>query len=137
VTDKPAVGLAALSHEVRIARSLYSMPPDHGAAIVNEILGDPTLREGWTRELGVMRERINGLRRQLVAQLRAAYPARDFGFIARQQGLFSLLGLTKDQVQRIRAQHHVYMTDDSRINIAGLRDDNIEYFARAVAQVLG
>ena len=84
-----------------------------------------------------MRERINGLRAQLVAQLRTACPARDFGVIARQKGLFSLLGLTKEQVQRIRAQHHVYMTDDSRINIAGLRDDNIEYFARAVAQVLG
>ena len=27
-------------------------------------------------------------------------------------------------------QCHVYMTDDSRINIAGLRDDNIEYFAQ-------
>ena len=137
VTDKPAVGLAALSHEVRIARSLYSMPPDHGAAIVNEILGDPALREGWARELGIMRERINGLRRQLVTQLRTACPARDFGFIARQKGLFSLLGLTVEQVQRIRAQHHVYMTDDSRINIAGLRDDNIEYFARCVAKVLG
>jgi aspartate/tyrosine/aromatic aminotransferase len=137
VTDKPAAGLAALSHEVRIARSLYSMPPDHGAAIVNEILGDPALREGWARELSVMRERINGLRGQLVAQLRTACPARDFGFIARQKGLFSLLGLTVEQVQRIRAQHHVYMTDDSRINLAGLRDDNIEYFARSVAQVLG
>jgi aspartate/tyrosine/aromatic aminotransferase len=137
VTDKPAVGLAALSHEVRIARSLYSMPPDHGAAIVNEILGDPALREGWTRELSVMRERINGLRRQLVAQLRTACPARDFGFIARQKGLFSLLGLNVEQVQRIRAQQHIYMIDDSRINIAGLRDDNIEYFARSVAQVLG
>jgi len=137
VTDKPTVGLAALSHEVRIARSLYSMPPDHGAAIVSEILGDPALREGWTRELGTMRERINGLRQQLVAQLRTACPARDFGFIARQKGLFSLLGLNVEQVKRIRAQCHVYMTDDSRINIAGLRDDNIGYFARSVAQVLG
>jgi aspartate/tyrosine/aromatic aminotransferase len=137
VTDKPTVGLAALSHEVRIARSLYSMPPDHGAAIVNEILGDPALRESWARELATMRERINGLRQQLVAQLRAACPARDFGFIARQKGLFSLLGLSVEQVKRIRAQCHVYMTDDSRINIAGLRDDNIEYFARSVAQVLG
>ncbi len=137
VTDKPSVGVAALSHEVRVARSIYSMPPDHGAAIVNEILGDSVLREGWTRELGVMRDRINGLRRQLVAQLREFLPSRDFGFIARQQGMFSLLGLSVEQVKRIRAERHVYMTDDSRINIAGLRDDNIEYFARAVAHVLG
>ncbi len=137
VTDKPAIGLAALSHEVRVARSIYSMPPDHGAAIVNEILGNAALRDSWARELGVMRERINGLRRQLVAALRAACPARDFGFIASQRGMFSLLGLTVEQVKRIRAEQHVYMTDDSRINIAGLRDDNLEYFARAVAQVLG
>jgi aspartate aminotransferase len=136
VTDKPAAGVAALSNEVRVARSLYSMPPDHGAAIVNEILGDAALRASWTRELGGMRDRINGLRRQLVAHLRDAFPARDFGFIARQQGMFSLLGLSVDQVKRIRAERHVYMTDDSRINIAGLRDDNLEYFARAVAHVL-
>ncbi len=136
VTDKPAAGLAALSHEVRVARSIYSMPPDHGAAIVSEILGNAALRDGWTRELRVMRERINGLRIQLVSQLRAALPARDFGFIAQQRGMFSLLGLSVDEVKRIRAQRHVYMTDDSRINIAGLRDDNIEYFARSVAQVL-
>ena len=137
VTDSAAVGVAALSHEVRVARGLYSMPPDHGAAIVNEILGNAALRDSWTRELRGMRERINGLRQQLVAQLRAACPARDFGCIAQQQGMFSLLGLNLEQVQRIRAQRHVYMTDDSRINIAGLREDNIEYFARSVAQVLG
>ncbi|HTY94869.1 MAG TPA: amino acid aminotransferase [Steroidobacteraceae bacterium] len=137
VTDRPAVGVAALSHEVRVARSIYSMPPDHGAAIVNEILGNAALRESWNRELGVMRERINTLRRQLVAQLHDALPARDFSFIARQRGMFSLLGLTVEEVRRIRAERHVYMTDDSRINIAGLRDDNIAYFARAVAHVLG
>jgi len=137
VTDQPASGVAALSHEVRVARSLYSMPPDHGAAIVNEILAHDALRASWVQELGVMRERINGLRRQLVAQLREALPARDFDFIAQQQGMFSLLGLTVDEVKRIRAERHVYMTDDSRINIAGLRADNIEYFARCVAHVLG
>jgi aspartate aminotransferase len=136
VTDKPAVGLAALSHEVRVARSIYSMPPDHGAAIVNEILGNAALRDSWTRELGAMRERINALRTQLVARLRVACPARDFGFIAQQRGMFSLLGLSVAQVKRIRAECHVYMTDDSRINIAGLREDNIDYFARSVAQVL-
>jgi aspartate aminotransferase len=137
VTDKPAIGLAALSQEVRVARSIYSMPPDHGAAIVNEILGNDALRAGWVSELGAMRERINGLRKQLVAQLRDAFPARDFSFIATQHGMFSLLGLSLDEVKRIRAERHVYMTDDSRINIAGLRADNLEYFAQSVADVLG
>jgi aspartate aminotransferase len=137
VTEQPSVGLAALSHEVRVARSIYSMPPDHGAAIVNEILGDETLRSSWASELATMRDRINGLRKQLVVQLRDVFPGRDFGFIARQQGMFSLLGLNVEQVLRIRAERHVYMTDDSRINIAGLRAENLEYFAQSVAHVLG
>jgi aspartate aminotransferase len=83
-----------------------------------------------------MRKRIAGLRHEAVKQLTAACPERDFGFIARQQGMFSFLGVTTPQVHALRERHHVYMTDDSRINVAGLRADNIEYFAKAVAQVL-
>jgi aspartate aminotransferase len=136
ISESATAGDAILSHLVRIARSIYSMPPDHGAAIVNEILTDSTSREQWTDELGGMRKRMAGLRLELVKQLAKAYPERDFGFIARQQGMFSFLGVTPAQVHALREQHHVYMTDDSRINIAGLRADNLEYFAKAVAQVL-
>ena len=136
ISESPTAGDAILSHLVRIARSIYSMPPDHGAAIVNEILTDSTYREQWTDELGAMRKRISGLRHELVKQLAKAYPERDFGFIARQQGMFSFLGVTTPQVHALRQQHHVYMTDDSRINIAGLRAETLEYFAKAVAQVL-
>ncbi len=50
--------------------------------------------------------------------------------------MFSFLGVNKDQVRELREKHHVYMTDDSRINIAGLKSDNIGYFADAVAQVV-
>jgi aspartate aminotransferase len=136
ISESPASGDAILSHLVRIARSIYSMPPDHGAAIVNEILSNATSREQWTDELGAMRKRIGGLRVELVKQLAKACPERDFRFIAAQQGMFSFLGVTTPQVHALREQHHVYMTDDSRINIAGLRADNLEYFAKAVAQVL-
>ena len=83
-----------------------------------------------------MRKRITGLRHEAVKQLAKACPDRDFSFIARQQGMFSFLGVTTPQVHALREKHHVYMTDDSRINIAGLRADNIEYFAKAVGQVL-
>jgi len=136
ISESPTAGDAILSHLVRIARSIYSMPPDHGAAIVNEILTDGTFREEWSEELGSMRKRIAGLRHEVVKQLAKAAPDRDFGFIARQQGMFSFLGVTTPQVQSLREKHHVYMTDDSRMNVAGLRADNIEYFAKAVAQVL-
>jgi aspartate aminotransferase len=136
ISESPAAGDAILTHLVRIARSIYSMPPDHGAAIVHEILSDPTRRAQWIEELTVMRERITGLRHELVKKLARSCPQRDFGFIAEQRGMFSFLGIDTPQVRALREQHHVYMTDDSRINIAGLCADNLEYFAQAVAQVL-
>jgi len=136
VLDKPAAALNALSQEVRVARSLYSMPPDHGAAIVAEILGSDALRDSWVRELAGMRDRINGLRRRVVAKLAEVAPRRDFSFIAKQQGMFSLLGLSAEQVVKMRNERHVYMTEDSRINIAGLGEGNLDYFAQAVAHVL-
>jgi len=136
ISESPKAGDAILSHLVRIARSIYSMPPDHGAAIVHEILGDPALREQWLDELAGMRKRMTGLRHEFVKQLARSCPQRDFRFIAAQRGMFSFLGVDTPQVHALREQHHVYMTDDSRINIAGLSADNLDYVAQAVAQVL-
>ncbi len=127
---------AALSQLVRIARGLYSMPPDHGAAIVAEILGNAALHAAWQSELTTMRERILQLRAATAEALAVACPQKDFSHIVRQRGMFSYLGVDKDTVRRLRETHHVYMTDDSRINIAGLRMENIPYFAEAVARAL-
>jgi aspartate aminotransferase len=136
ISESPTSADTILTQLVRIARTIYSMPPDHGAAIVNEILTNEALRTSWENEVGSMRSRITGLRTEAVAKLAKAAPHRDFSFIARQRGMFSYLGVTKDQVTELREKHHIYMTDDSRINIAGLKNDNLGYFAEAVAQVV-
>jgi aspartate aminotransferase len=136
VSETKTAADAVLTQLVRIARSIYSMPPDHGAAIVQEILDNSGLRESWMDEVAGMRKRIQGLRRDVVQQLRKACPQRDFSFIETQRGMFSYLGVNVDQVRELQARHHVYMTDDSRINIAGLRRENLEYFAQAVAKVM-
>jgi aspartate aminotransferase len=137
IGSSPAAADAALSQLVRLARGIWSMPPDHGAAIVHAILDDEALHRQWASELEAMRGRIADLCLEVVEQLRRHCPQRDFGFIARQRGMFSFLGIDTAQVHALRARHHVYMTDDSRMNIAGLRRENLEYFARAVAEVLG
>jgi aspartate/tyrosine/aromatic aminotransferase len=137
VSESPAAADAAVSQLVRLARGIWSMPPDHGAAVVQAILTEESLRRQWLGEVDGMRGRIQGLRHAVVAQLREHCPRRDFAFIASQRGMFSFFGITSEQVRALRERHHVYMTDDSRMNIAGLRRDNLEYFARAVAQVLG
>ncbi|MBV8145463.1 MAG: aspartate/tyrosine/aromatic aminotransferase [Gammaproteobacteria bacterium] len=136
VSPSPAAADAALSQLVRIARGIWSMPPDHGAAIVHAVLAEQTLRAQWLAELEGMRRRIVELRLEVVQQLRRHCPQRDFGFIARQRGMFSFFGIETAQVQALRQRHHVYMTDDSRMNIAGLRRGNLEYFAQAVSQTL-
>ena len=136
ISSTTAEASAALSQLVRIARGIWSMPPDHGAAIVHVILGDEALRRQWASELEAMRRRIEGLRREVLQQLREHCPQRDFGFITRQKGMFSFFGIDTAQVRALRERHHIYMTDDSRMNIAGLRHENLAYFARAVAEVL-
>jgi aspartate aminotransferase len=136
VSASPAAGNAAASQLVRSARSMWSMPPDHGGSVVQIILTDQALRAQWLEELAQMRRRIQGLRSEAVRQLASACPQRDFTFIARQRGMFSYLGITTAQVRALREHHHVYMTDDSRMNLAGLRRENLAYFAQAVAQVL-
>jgi aspartate aminotransferase len=128
---------ATLSNMVKIARGIWSMPPDHGAAVVHGVLSDAALRRSWEGELTAMRTRIGALREAVVRSLREHCPQRDFSFIARQRGMFSFFGISTAQVRELRARHHIYMTDDSRMNVAGLSSGNIEYFARAVAEVLG
>jgi aspartate aminotransferase len=136
INETSTAAEAVLSHLVRIARTLYSMPPDHGAAIVEEILAHESLRESWTNELAGMRSRLQRLRQETVMHLAQACPQRDFSFIAQQRGMFSFLGITAEQVHELRTRHHIYMTDDSRINVAGLQGENLRHFARSLSQVV-
>jgi len=120
-----------------VVRGNYSMPPNHGGAIVESILTDASLRANWEAELTEMRERINSLRSGVVESLKIAGAAGDFGFIQHQKGMFSFLGITPEQVQKLQQEYSIYMVDSSRISIAGLSQANMEYFSQSVAEVLG
>ena len=112
------------------------MPPDHGAAIVSYILHDAGLRAQWVKELEEMRGRLNGLRKLLVDKLAARKTPIDFSFIAKERGMFSFLGITKEQVIRLRDEFHIYMVESSRVNIAGINHSNVDTVADAIAAVL-
>ena len=127
---------AVFSNLSNVARGIYSMPPDHGAAIVDRVLNDPELRALWDDELTEMRERINGLRQLLVDKLAERNSERDFSFIARERGMFSFLGLTRDQIVQLREEFHVYLVESSRVNIAGITASNVDYVADSIAAVL-
>jgi aspartate aminotransferase len=127
---------AVRSQILQIARSIYSMPPDHGAAIAACIFADPALRDSWLRELAAMRERIRGMRTLLADELRSATRDDSFDFIRSQRGMFSLLGVSGAVVERLRERHHIYMTSDSRMNLAGVLPANAGYVAAAIAAEL-
>lgn len=116
-----------------ITRANYSMPPDHGAAIVRIVLSDAELRKAWRGELDAMRERIQATRTSLAA---AELDGLPLVFIGEQKGMFSTLPLTPARIAAMRAAHAIHMTESGRINVAGLRQADIARFLAALASVL-
>lgn len=129
--DHTARAQATFNH---LNRQNYSFPPDHGARLVTMILTDDALRADWEAELEGMRLGMLELREQLAAELRQRAGSDRFGFIAQHRGMFSRLGATPDQVQRMRDDHAVYMIGDSRLNIAGLNAATVPILAQAIAE---
>ncbi|WP_435217576.1 aromatic amino acid transaminase [Luminiphilus sp. nBUS_07] len=126
---------ATVSQAKAAARRIYSMPPAHGALLAGRVLGDPVLRADWEAELTAMCVRINGLRLEFQKRLENA-TGRDFGFIAKEKGMFSFLGLSEEQAKQVRSEHGLYMLNSSRINIASLNAGNMDRVVAAVTSVL-
>lgn len=126
----------ARTNLLAVVRSIYSMPPAHGAIIVSHILDSQELTELWHVELAEMRNRINNYRQLIIDKLKEQGVAQDFSFITRQHGMFSFLGINKEQIERLRNEYSIYMVGSSRVSIAGLNHSNIDYFAKAMAEVL-
>ena len=124
---------AAGSNMIAIARANYSMPPDHGAAVVRLILRSPTLRPLWMEELDAGRRRISGMRTHLAAV--AADAGLDLSFLTRQQGMFSQLPLTDEQMDTLRRDHAIYVAAAGRINVAGLNSRECEHFVEGLKAV--
>ena len=122
-----------LSNGHALARAAWSMPPDHGAAAVRLVLADEALTADWLDELDQMRVRIRQVRAALGETGTAG--SLDLTPLARQQGMFAMLPLDKAQIERLRADHGIYMAGSGRINIAGLTMDNLPKFVAALAAV--
>jgi aspartate aminotransferase len=136
VSPTTAAADTILSQMLNVIRGIYSMPPNHGGAIVKTILNDPELSQQWQTELAQMRERINDVREQFAMKLASRIDHGRFNFIPNQSGMFSFLGIDQDQISRLREEFSIYMVDSSRINIAGLNSRNIDYVCNSIATVL-
>jgi aspartate/tyrosine/aromatic aminotransferase len=136
LTETAAAATAVGSQQARIARRIYSMPPDHGAAVAARVLGDPALRKAWEQELSAMAARLGELRNRLADALASRRPELDLRWLREQKGMFSLLGIEPERLTRLREERHVYTPPDSRINIAGVSRDNVDYVADSIAPLL-
>ncbi len=113
-------------------RQNFSFPPDHGARLVTMVLSDPALRADWATELEEVRLGMLDLRTQLASELQRLSGSDRFGFLAQHRGMFSRLGASAEHVEKLRADHAVYMVGDSRMNIAGLNSATVPVLAQAI-----
>ena len=120
---------------LNLARASYTMPPDHGAALVRTVLQDDKLKASWMTELSEMQHRLLSLRQSLCKELRNKLNTSQFDFIEQHKGMFSVLGLTPEQMSRLREEFAIYGVTDGRINIAGLTEDAIPYVADSIIKV--
>ncbi|WP_171761165.1 amino acid aminotransferase [Vibrio sp. RE86] len=118
-----------------LARSTYTMPPDHGAALVKTILQSSDLTSVWKQELSEMQQRLVNLRQTLCNELRNTHNTSQFDFIESHKGMFTVLGFSQDQMTQLREQYGIYGVGDGRINIAGLTEKDIPYVAEAIVNV--
>ncbi len=143
--DRVGVALALCSDDTlaltkgalaALNRVNFSFPPDHGATVAAIILGDPELRTEWLEELEEMRLSMLSLRKNLAKALRRETNSDRFDFVEHHRGMFSRLGLTLEQVEKLREDYGIYMVGDSRFNVAGLPEDGLDKLAKAIAAVL-
>ena len=129
-TARPDQTKRAMDHVVQIAREMWSMPPDHGAAAVRIVLDTPELRADWDAEVGEMRDRINRIR----GRIAAADPR--LAYIGGQFGMFSMLPISREQVVKLREDHAIYMADSGRFNVIGMADAAVDRFIGAVVEAM-
>jgi len=133
LTDNNKQGLLVQKQLVQIATEHYFTPPAHGSDIVKTILNDNALRANWESELAAVRSRLSSVRAQICEAVVTI--GRDWSYLTRQTGMFSLLDLTPTELAVLREQHSIYIVDSGRINVAGINAGNIETFVNGVASL--
>lgn len=150
---------AVESKLAQLTRAQISNPPAFGARIAAAILADGELRAQWGRDLVTMSARIAGMRKALHEELVKLGTPSDWSRILEQKGMFCILGLSVEQVLRLRGmqlsglqvpfiarliglltaslgEYHIYMADSSRVSIAGLNESNVAYVAASLDKVV-
>lgn len=118
-----------------LIRPMYSNPPVYGARVVSEILGSQELTSQWRKEVKVMADRIINMRSSLRNNLKEFGSKRDWSHITTQIGMFCYTGMKPEEVDALAKDHHVYLTRNGRISVAGITSKNVTHLAKSMVEV--
>ena len=93
------------------------------------------MRQQWLNELVMVTQRIDAMRKALRQNLEQIGTKGTWDHVTTQIGMFTFTGLTQKQSQTMVSKHHIYMTANGRISVAGLTHDNVGYVARCIKDV--
>lgn len=128
---------AVFSQLAVIQRSEISNPPAFGARVVKMILTDSKLFAQWQKDVSEMAGRIITMRQSLFDLLTKKFSTPgNWDHILKQIGMFTFLGLDTNQCKRLLEEGHIYLTANSRISMAGLTTNNVEYVASWIDKVV-
>jgi aspartate aminotransferase len=136
LANNETIKSSLLSQLLVLVRAVYSNPAVYGARIVKTILGDVQLKKEWENNVREIRSRIFMMRKLLADTLHKKGAKKDFSFIKNQYGMFSFCGLEKDAVDRLINEYAIYMVGNGRISVAGLCNNNVDYVAQAILEVM-
>ncbi len=118
-----------------IARELYFHPPDHAAEIINTLLKDKVLKKNWLSEIRTMQSRIVSLRHKLANSLQEKQQTDYFSFLKVQNGMFSLLPISREGIMILRKKNGIYLMPDGRVNIASLPENKIDFISSKICSL--
>ena len=134
--DDAGANAAFVAGAKAAARALYTSPPSHGAQVIATILADPALASQWSQELDGMRAKLIDVRMGLDARLLQGSARRGvIPRLAQNRGMFTMTRLEPQQVERLRVEHHIYLLDNGRLSLAGLRQQDIDRVSTAIETV--
>ena len=127
--------LGAIESQLKkLIRPMYSNPPIHGSRIVETIFSDENLLQEWLKDLDSVVGRLNVVRDKLYQKLdKTNY---NWDHLLKQRGMFIYTGLSAEQVIELREKYSVYATEDGRFSISGVNENNVDYLADAINQVI-
>lgn len=116
-------------HLGRILRGMHSGAPLFGQTVVQRVQDHYGTQ--WREDLARQRATLEEKRRLLAGAL-----PEHMTDAVRGRGMFAVLPLRSAHIQRLKTEQRVFLTDEGRINVAGLHERDIDELAARIRRAV-